>query len=120
MKKVFASFLMISTVALSGCTYFNESTANEVAAGAATGIPRPDSEQEAKLREDLAEIDPALNNEKAFNSARNQCTDILGGMSPDKLILSTQARFEGAGVETVTERDAKKILDVIKNNGFCK
>lgn len=124
MKKTFASLLLISAIALTGCSSSGEpaqeSTAGEVAAAAGTSIPKPDAKQEVQLIEALEKINPALNNEDAIDNARNQCTALLDGVAPDRLISGTQARFESAGVETVTERDAMKILEAIKNNGFCK
>jgi hypothetical protein len=96
------------------------STVGEVAAAAGTSIPKPTAEQEAKLLDDIKKINPAFINRKTVDNARNQCTSILDESPEASLIKSVKARFEGLGVESVSDAEAKQLLKTIRTNGFCK
>lgn len=96
------------------------STVGEVAAAAGTSIPKPTAEQEAKLLDDIKKINPAFINRKTVDNARNQCTSILDESPETNLVKSVKARFEGLGVESVSDAEAKQLLKTIRTNGFCK
>ena len=96
------------------------STVGEVAAEAGTSIPKPTVEQEAKLLADIEKINPDFINRKTVDNARNQCTSILGESPEANLVKSVKARFEGLGVESVSDTEAKQLLETIRTNGFCK
>jgi hypothetical protein len=96
------------------------STVGEVAAEAGTNIPKPTTEQEAKLLADIEKINPDFINRKTVDNARNQCTSILGESPEANLVKSVKARFEGLGVESVSDTEAKQLLEAIRTNGFCK
>lgn len=96
------------------------STVGEVAATAGASIPKPAADQEAKLLDDIKKINPAFINRKTVDNARNQCTSILGEAPEASLVKSVKARFEGLGVESVSEAEAKQLLKTIRTNGFCK
>jgi hypothetical protein len=96
------------------------STVGEVAAAAGKGIPKPTAEQEAKLLADIEKINPAFINRKTVDNARNQCTSILGGSPEANLVKTVKARFEGLGVEAVSDPEAGQLLETIRTNGFCK
>lgn len=96
------------------------STVGEVAAEAGTSIPKPTTEQEAKLLADIEKINPDFINRKTVDNARNQCTSILGESPEANLVKSVKARFEGLGVESVSDTEAKQLLEAIRTNGFCK
>lgn len=96
------------------------STVGEVAAEAGTSIPKPTTEQEAKLLADIEKINPDFINRKTVDNARNQCTSILGESPEANLVKSVKARFEGLGVESVSNTEAKQLLETIRTNGFCK
>jgi hypothetical protein len=90
------------------------------AVAAVSQIPKPDAAQAASLRSELAKINPLLDNDKAVDNARNQCSSILGDAPADRLIASAKARFTGGQVKSVSDAEAQKINAVIKANGFCK
>jgi hypothetical protein len=96
------------------------STVGEVAAAAGTSIPKPTAEQEAALLADIEKINPAFINRKTVDNARNQCTSILGEAPEANLVKAVKARFEGLGVESVSDAEAKQLLETIRTNGFCK
>lgn len=96
------------------------STVGEVAAEAGTSIPKPTTEQEKKLLADIEKINPDFINRKTVDNARNQCTSILGESPEANLVKSVKARFEGLGVESVSDTEAKQLLEAIRTNGFCK
>lgn len=96
------------------------STVGEVAAAAGTSIPKPTAEQEAKLLADIEKINPAFINRRTVDNARNQCTSILGGSPEANLVKSVKTRFEGLGVESVSDLEAEQLLEAIRTNGFCK
>ncbi|RNL49484.1 hypothetical protein D7003_18540 [Arthrobacter oryzae] len=92
----------------------------EAAAAAGKGIPKPTAEQEAKLLADIKKINSAFINRKTVDNARNQCTSILGGSPEATLVKTVKARFEGLGVESVSDLEAGQLLEIIRSNGFCK
>ncbi|MBB2997684.1 hypothetical protein [Paeniglutamicibacter cryotolerans] len=96
------------------------STVGEVAAAAGQGIPKPTAEQEAKLLAAVEKINPAFINRKTVDNARNQCSSILGDSPEANLVRSVKTRFEGLGVESVSDAEAKQLLKAIRTNGFCK
>lgn len=131
MKKIFAAVLLstLTAVLVAGCagspkaeTPATSTPAVSTAAAAApvSQIPKPDAAQAASLRAELAKINPLLDNDKAVDSSRNQCTSILGGSPADKLVTAAKTRFTGGQVKSVTDAEAQQIIDVIKANGFCK
>lgn len=85
-----------------------------------SSIPKLNAAQEASLMNELAKIDPLLANEKSVDNARNQCHSILGGTSAANELVGAKARFTGRKVKTVSDSEARRIIAVIKANGFCK
>jgi hypothetical protein len=130
MKKIFAavSLSTLTAVLVAGCAGSPKtetpaaSTAapSSAAAAPASQIPKPDAAQAASLRAELAKINPLLDNDKAVDNSRNQCTSILGGSPADKFITAAKTRFTGGQVKSVSDAEAQQIIDVIKTNGFCK
>ncbi|PVZ52588.1 hypothetical protein [Arthrobacter sp. H-02-3] len=130
MKKIIAAASLTALTALlvTGCAGSPKAetpaaltaAASAAAVAPVSQIPRPDAAQAASLRADLAKINPLLDNGKAVDNARNQCTSILGGVAADKLITVAKARFTGGKVKSVSDTEAQQIIDVIKANGFCK
>lgn len=121
MKKIFAavSLSTLTAVLVAGCAG-SPKTETPSSAAPASQIPKPDAAQAASLRAELAKINPRLDNDKAVDNSRNQCTSILGGSPADKLITAAKTRFTGGQVESVSDAEAQQIIDVIKTNGFCK
>lgn len=123
---VLMSVLLLTATACAGdaepeaATSPSASTVGEVAAEAGTSIPKPTTEQEAKLLADIEKINPDFINRKTVDNARNQCTSILGESPEANLVKSVKARFEGLGVESVSDAEAKQLLETIRTNGFCK
>lgn len=97
-----------------------EPSAGELAASAGTSIPQPTAEQEAALLAEIEKINPAFINEKTVDNARNQCTSILGESPQENLVRAVKIRFEGQGVESVSDAEAEQLLEVIRTNGFCQ
>lgn len=123
MKKIFAavSLSTLTAVLVAGCAGSPKTeTPSSAAAAPASQIPKPDAAQAASLRAELAKINPLLDNDKAVDNSRNQCTSILGGSPADKLITAAKTRFTGGQMESVSDAEAQQIIDVIKTNGFCK
>lgn len=123
MKKLVTILLAALTIGFTaGCASTPQAMPAPAAttAAAASAIPKTDAAQTAALRAELAKINPLLDNDKAVDNSRNQCTSILGGSPEDKLISSAKARFTGGQVKAVSDAEAQQILAVIKANGFCK
>lgn len=97
-----------------------EPSVGELAASAGTSIPQPTAEQEAALLAEIEKINPAFINEKTVDNARNQCTSILGESPQENLVRAVKTRFEGQGVESVSDAEAEQLLEVIRTNGFCQ
>jgi hypothetical protein len=130
MKKIFAavSLSTLTVVLVAGCagspkaeTPATSTPAVSTAAAAPVSqIPKPDAAQAASLRAELAKINPLLDNDRAVDNSRNQCTSILGESPADKLVTAAKARFTGGQVKSVSDAEAQQLIDVIKANGFCK
>ena len=69
---------------------------------------------------DIEKINPTFINRKTVDNARNQCSSILDESPEANLVKSVKARFEGLGVESVSDTEAKQLLKTIRSNGFCK
>lgn len=121
MKKIFAavSLSILTAVLVAGCAGSPKaetpaaSTAAPSSAAAApvSQFPKPDADQAASLRAELAKINPLLDNDNAVDNARNQCTSILGGVSADKLVTAAKTRFAGGQVKAVYDAEAQQIID---------
>jgi hypothetical protein len=130
MKKISAavSLSTLTAVLVAGCagspkpetTTAPTAAASSAAAAPVSQIPKPDAAQAASLRVELGKINPLLDNDKAVDNSRNQCSSILGGTAADKLMAAAKARFSGGQVKSVSDAEAQQIIDVIMANGFCK
>lgn len=125
MKKILAAVTLptLAAVLIVGCAGSPKADVpapSSVAATPVSQIPKPDAAQTASLRAELAKINPLLDNDKAVDNSRNQCTSILGGSAADKLISAAKTRFTGGQVKSVSDAEAQQIIDVIKANGFCE
>lgn len=126
MKKIIGAAALTAMTALlvTGCAGAPKAdkpaATSAPAATAVSQIPKPNAAQAASLRSELAKINPLLDNTKAVDNARNQCSSILGEAPTDRLVASAKARFTGGQVKSVSDAEAQKIIDVINANGFCK
>ncbi|SDL53394.1 hypothetical protein [Arthrobacter sp. ok362] len=130
MKKIFAavSLSTLAAVLVAGCAgslkaetpAASTAAASSAAAAPVSQIPKPDAAQASSLRAELAKVNPLLDNDKAVDNSRNQCTSILGGSPADKLVTAAKTRFAGGQVKSVSDAEAQQIIEVIKANGFCK
>jgi hypothetical protein len=71
---------------------------------------------------EFKKIDPALGAPKSVEDARDECRLILHGTAEKGQIAVARQILKDAKAApgAVTDDAAKKIIDVIKSNGFCK
>jgi hypothetical protein len=86
-------------------------------------MSRSDEEaQRASLMTELQKIDPALNEPRILHGVMRQCRLNLNN-APEKVqLVNIQRLLKGTEMASGAASDtaAKKIIDVIKNNEFCK
>lgn len=87
---------------------------------AAAAVPKPTAAQEASLKTELAKINPAINAQMAVSGAQQQCSGILEGWPEAKHLATTKMMFSTKKSKPIAEAEAKRIIKVIKTNGFCK
>jgi hypothetical protein len=120
-KKILAAtaLAVLSVLFLTGCGAPAAAPAPSVTAAP---LAAPDPAQRASLMTEFKKIDPVLGTPKSVEDARYACRLILHG-APDGAQLATARRIlKDAKVAPGAASDgaAKKIIDVIKANGFCK
>lgn len=109
MKKLIAPALL-AVLALTGCS------AAETPPGPREGGPT--EAQKTALLAELVKVNPQLEGPRAVAGAIRTCSSILRGESEEVQIMSVRDRFALSG-QPLTDPDAKRILEVIKANGFC-
>jgi hypothetical protein len=114
-KKLIAPALF-AALALTGCA----AAATPAPAATTPGVPmaKPTEAQKAALMAELAKIDPKLEGARALVDARLSCRSILKGDPEEVQIETTRQRFS-TGSGTITEAEAKQIIEIVKANGFC-
>lgn len=127
-KKTFsiASLMMLAGLVISGCSASPSTVTSPEPATTqmkpAVVAPRLDAKQESSLLAEFKKIDPALDNRRSVEAARQQCRMILLNRPEEAQIAFAMNSFRNASTKSVEspEETAKKIITVIKNNGFCK
>lgn len=130
MRKAFpvVALTVLTSLALSGCsgaaapsTTSNPEPANTQTQSAIT-VQKIDAEHQASLLEEFRKIDPALDSRRSIQKARQQCRMILLNEPEEEQIAFAKDSFEKVIIKPVESPDetAKKIIAVIKSNGFCK
>lgn len=126
MKKIFstAGLTLLIGLALSGCT-----SATEVApVNGSTESPPPvakpmfDETQHKNLVSELTKIDPVLGEERSVVATQKVCRIILRS-EPESVQIDaarTIVRHTEIQPGPPTDDAAKKIIEVINTNGFCK
>lgn len=122
-------------LALTGCGTDDKPAAEDTSAASApaelpkdaresiargAGIPpRPTGTQRTELLTALTAVNPGIgvNEDKAIDAARNQCSAINGGAN--RLDWLAGQRFSYRG-NTVTEAQGKQLNAALKKSGFCK
>lgn len=66
----------------------------------------------------LAEIDPALNHKRSISRARDTCQTLLAGESRAKVVSMARQRFDGTA--SISTADARKIVKLVEDSGWCK
>lgn len=122
MKKILsaAALTMLSALLLSGCA--GTPAAAPAPTATAARMPAPDPAQRASLMTEFKKIDPALGTLQSIEDARAECRLILRG-APEGAQLATARRIlrdAKTAPGAPSDAAAKKIIEVIKANGFCK
>ncbi|MFI7532588.1 hypothetical protein [Streptosporangium sp. NPDC049376] len=82
-------------------------------------VPKLDAGQTRELLAGLRKIDPALDEPRSVERARNTCSDSLNGKPRDQIVENTRLRFDG-GDARIDAADAEKILLLILQAGWCE
>jgi hypothetical protein len=114
-KKLIAPALL-AVLALSGCS---AAVPPAPAATPALSMATPTEAQKAALMSDLAKVNPKFESTRSFVSAALICRAILKGEPEEVQIMTVQKRFSRSADQPITDADAKRIIEIIKANGFC-
>lgn len=88
--------------------------------GLTSSIPEPDQQQAQQLRDELAGISPGLDNGDSIDNARNTCSSLLSEIKTEDLIENTQIRFEGDGINSMSPKQAKQVIDLVRGSVWCE
>lgn len=117
MRSIVRAVAVAATVAaLAGCSS-NDDKPTKPASSTAAGIPSPDSGQTAVLLTKLADVAPALNDQRSISRARNVCSDIKAGASDAEVASMAKARFSDDTLK-LTDAQAAAIVAAVKAS-FC-
>lgn len=129
-KKTFsvAALTVLIGIALSGCSGSAAQAPTSTPETAITStqqavrIQKIDAKQQASLLEEFKKIDPSLDNRRSVEKARQQCRMILENNPEAEQIALAKESFGKRITKPAESPDetAKKIITIIKNNGFCK
>lgn len=113
-KKLIAPALF-AVLALTGCS----AAATPAPAATAVAMAKPTEAQKTALMTDLAKMNPQFEGTRALISASLSCRSILKGEPEQVQVGTARDRFSRVAGQAITEADAKKVLEIIKANGFC-
>lgn len=83
-----------------------------------TKIPKPDAQQTEDLLYGLRQIDKELDRARSIDRARNTCWDLLKGKDRSQVVENTRLRFDG--VAQIDTADARAIVKLIEDGGWCR
>lgn len=83
-----------------------------------SAIPKPDAQQTEDLLYGLRQIDRELDRARSIDRARNSCSDLLQGKGRGQVVENTRLRFDG--VAEIDTADARAIVKLIEDGGWCK
>ncbi|KRE44559.1 hypothetical protein ASG92_12895 [Arthrobacter sp. Soil736] len=115
MKKLIAPALL-AVLALTGCS---AAATPAPAATPALSMAKPTEAQKTALMTDLAKVNPRIEGTRSFVSATLACRAILKGEPEEAQIMTVQDRFSRSADQPISEADARRIVEIIKANGFC-
>ncbi|TSE17860.1 hypothetical protein B1A87_003015 [Arthrobacter sp. KBS0703] len=115
MKKLIAPALL-AVLALTGCS---AAATPAPAASPAVSVAKPTEAQKTALMSDLAKVNPQLEGPRVLAIATLSCRSILKGEPEGVQIMAVRDRFSRVSDKPITDPDAKRIIEVIKTNGFC-
>lgn len=129
MKKTFSvTVLTVFTgLLLSGCSSAASTPTNTPDPGAtasksAISTPKLETQQQTNLLAKFKTIDPTLDTPRSVEIARQQCRMILRNDPEPAQITFVKKSFRNAGLVSIASSDekAKRVIDAIKDNGFCE
>jgi hypothetical protein len=129
-KKIFSTgaLTLLIGLALSGCASTSTPDPLSGSGSGSTESPPPatkplmDETQHSNLVAELKKIDPELGEQKNVAAAQPICRIILRGDPEEKQLDFAKKMIRKTSIQPgpPTDEAAKKVIDVIKTNGFCK
>lgn len=119
MKKILSAGLLaaLSALVLSGCA--GAPAAAPSPNPKAATIPAPDPAQQASLMNEFKKIDPALGSPRHLEDAQQECGPILHGATEAAQLSVARRIFDRSAPGSMSNDAARRVVDVIKANGFC-
>lgn len=81
-------------------------------------VPKPTADQAEALLVGLRGIDRELDRARSIDRARNTCSDLLAGEKRSAVVERTRQRFDG--VANIDTADARAIVKLIEDSGWCR
>jgi hypothetical protein len=91
-----------------------------VTSAPASSIPSPSQPQAGALLGQLAGVSSTLNDTRSVSRARDLCSQILGGVTADKLVSGTVTRFSGDASGQITDAQAQQVVDIVRSAEWCR
>ncbi len=124
---VLALLLILPAAACSGTGTAGTATSDPAASPSSTAtalpdtLPGPDAAERKALLAELSTINPEFTDDQTVEDARRVCGGLLGGVPLDGLLVSVTNLFSDGRTTPVADDDeARRILQVIGANGFCR
>lgn len=124
MKKIFstAALTLLVGLTLSGCSSPSAETPEvNTQITSAVSAPRLDENQHKDIVTELVKIHPALGEQRNVVAVQQGCRMILLGDPETAQLDYARKILRNTEIQPgpPTEEAAKKIIDIIKSNGFC-
>ncbi len=125
---ILALLMILPAAACSGSEATGEATSDQASSQTAPAtptlpatLPGPDSDERKALLAELSTINPEFTDDQTVEDARRVCGGLLGGMPLDRLLVIVTDLFSSGRDTVVTDNgEARRILQVIGANGFCR
>ncbi len=124
---VLALLMILPAAACSGTGTAGTATSAPAASQSSTAtalpdtLPGPDAAERKALLAELSAINPEFTDGQTVEDARRVCGGLLGGVPLDGLLVSVTNLFSDGRTTPVADDDeARRILQVIGANGFCR
>lgn len=115
--KKFVAPALLAVLMLTGCPTAAAPAPSDTPA---LTVAEPTEAQQMALMTDPSKVKPELVGPDLITGARLVCRSILAGDGEAVQVVKARDRFSKVAGKAISEADAKRVLAIVKSNGFCK